>query len=89
MTAILLYGTTEHSAALHHEVPIVIGDDFAFVLGKDTTWIQASRLEADRIAACRPGATLLDVHELGFTELSESGISRAQLGDEFGVARRS
>jgi Xaa-Pro aminopeptidase len=79
VTAILLYGTTEHNAALRHEVPVVIGDDFAFVLGEDTTWIQASQLEADRIAACRPDATLIDVDELGFKELSESGISRAQL----------
>jgi Xaa-Pro aminopeptidase len=79
VTAILLYGTNEHNAALRHEVPIVIGDDFALVLGEDTTWIQASRLEADRLAACRPDATLLDVHELGFKELSESGICRAQL----------
>jgi len=57
--------------------------------GEDTTWIQASRLEADRLAACRPDATLLDVHELGFKELSESGISRAQLELELAATPHS
>jgi Xaa-Pro aminopeptidase len=79
VTAILLYGSTEHNPALRHEVPIEIGDELVFAVDDGRSWIQASRLEAKRIAACRPDATLIDDHELGFKELAESGISRAQL----------
>src|SRR5919204_1609081 len=75
-TNLLLYGDTERSAALRHEIPIAILDPFVYVQVDGRTFIEASSLERDRMAAVRPDAELLDPMELGFHELLESGMSR-------------
>ena len=78
-TNLLLYGDTERSAALRHEIPIAILDPFVYVQVDGRTFIEASSLERDRMAAARPDAELIDPMELGFHELLESGMSRDEV----------
>src|SRR5947207_688938 len=79
MANLLLSGDTERSAALRHEIPIVIIDSFVYVQADGRTFIEASSIERDRLAAARPDAELLDDTELGFHELLESGLSRDEV----------
>lgn len=79
MGALILYGDTERSPSMRHELPVAIGDPFVLAVDDERTWIMCSLLERDRVAACRPDAELLDIGELGFYELLESGISRDEL----------
>lgn len=74
----MLYGDTQTSPALRHEVPVAIGDPFLLVVDGDHTWILASSLEASRVAAARPDAELYAYESLGLQELRERGLS----GDE-------
>src|SRR3984957_14113102 len=79
MPDLLLYADTERNPALRHEIPISIGDPFLYaeVAGRRyaVTWIG----ERDRIAATSPDIQLIDVDELGFTELLKSGMTRDEL----------
>jgi len=70
MPALILYGDTEHSASMRHEVPISIGDPFLVVVEGERTWISCSSLERERLVACRPDAELLD-YEGGCERLTE------------------
>ncbi len=79
MTALLLYGDTEHSAALRHEVPMAIVDPFLYAEAGGRTWIMSSTLEGQRLASCRPDAELLDIDELGLRELLGRGLNRSQV----------
>lgn len=74
MSGLLLYGDTEHCAALRHEVPIAILDPFLYAEHDDRTWILSSSLEAGRLAQCRPDAELIDSNELGRLELLNGGL---------------
>ncbi len=78
-TGMLLYGDTEHSAAMRHEVPITIGDPFLYAESDGGAWIMSSSLEARRLAGCRPDATLLDAGELGLLELLRTAMSREEV----------
>jgi Xaa-Pro aminopeptidase len=77
--ALILYGDTERSPTMRHEVPIAIGDPFLVAVSGERSWISCFSLERERVAACRPDAELLDLAELGFHELLESGLSRHEL----------
>ena len=79
MSALILYGDSERNPSMRHELPVAIGDPFVLAVDGERTWIMCSMLERDRVAACRPDAELLDIGELGFYELLESGISRDEL----------
>ena len=46
------------------------------------TWIMSSSLEGARLAQVRPDAELIDVDDLGLTELVESGLSYEQVDVE-------
>jgi Xaa-Pro aminopeptidase len=76
---LLLYGDTERNAALRHEIPVAIVDPLLYVQMDGRTFIQASSLERDRLAAARPDAELISEAELGFHELLDSGISRDEV----------
>src|SRR5918911_1276482 len=78
-TNLLLFGDTERSAAMRHEIPIAILDPFVYVQTDGRTFIEASSIERDRLAAARPDAELIDDTELGFYELLESGMSRDEV----------
>jgi Xaa-Pro aminopeptidase len=79
VTDLLLYGDTETSAALRHEVPIGIGDPFLYAEVNGRAFIESSALEAARLRRARPDAELIDMAELGFAELRESGLEREQV----------
>src|SRR6266581_709981 len=75
MPGLILYGDTERSAALRHEIPIAIVDPLLYAELDGRAFIEASLLERDRLAAVRPDADLIDIAELGFHELIASGIT--------------
>lgn len=82
MTGLLLYGDTEHSAALRHEVPIAIVDPFLYAEDEGRAWIMSSNLERQRLAGCRPDAELLEIDELGLRELVDRGLKRNEINLE-------
>lgn len=69
----LIYGDSERSAALRHEVPIAIIDEFLFARIDDVPHVMVSVIERDRVAAALPEAKLYDLNDLGLPELRESG----------------
>ncbi|MGH2892463.1 MAG: M24 family metallopeptidase [Solirubrobacteraceae bacterium] len=76
MPALLLYGDTERSPALRHEVPVPIGDGLLFAQVDGRIAILTSWLERDRIAAVLPRAEILEFNELGMRTLVEDGMTR-------------
>jgi Xaa-Pro aminopeptidase len=77
---LLLYGDTERSAALRHEIPIAIGDPLLYAEVDGRRVIVASSLERNRLEEAVPDAKLIDDDEdLGFLELLRSGISRDEV----------
>ena len=87
MPALLLYGDTERSPAVRHEIPVAIGDGLLFAEVDGRTTILTSWLERDRIAAVLPDAEMLDFVDLGMRALVEDGMSR--LGAEREVVLRA
>ncbi|MGO9821315.1 MAG: M24 family metallopeptidase [Solirubrobacteraceae bacterium] len=79
MTNLLLYGDTERSAALRHEIPITIIDPFFYAEVDGRVYVTANPIERDRTAAARPDAELLELVDLGFYELMRSGMSRPEV----------
>jgi Xaa-Pro aminopeptidase len=72
---VLIYGDTERSATLRHEVPIAIGDPFLYLEAQGRRVILTNVLERDRIAAVLPEAELLLPEALGMAELIAQGLS--------------
>jgi Xaa-Pro aminopeptidase len=79
MSDLLFYGDTDRSAAMRHELPIVIGDPFLLGIVDGRTHIMASGLERSRIAKALPDAVLHDIVELGFYDLLKSGKGREEV----------
>ena len=75
MSDLLFYGDTQSSAVMRHELPVTIGDPFLLAIVGGRLHVMASNLERDRVAAAVPDATILDIADLGFYELLESGMS--------------
>jgi Xaa-Pro aminopeptidase len=82
MTGLLLYGDTERSASLRHEIPLAIGDPFLFAEVDGRQYVLTSHLEAPRLKRTLPDAELLDYFALGYKELVERGMSRVEAGRE-------
>ena len=76
MPALLLYGDTERSPSMRHEVPIAIGDGLLFAEVDGRTAILTSWLERDRIRAVLPDAEILEFYDLGMRALVEEGMTR-------------
>ncbi len=87
MPALLLYGDTERSPALRHEIPVAIGDGLLFADIDGRTAILTSWLERHRIAAVLPGAEILEFNDLGMRALIEDGMGRTEAERE--VVRRA
>ena len=79
---LLLYGDTERSAALRHELPIAIGDALLFAEVDRQRYVLTSHLERDRVARALPEAELLDYFALGFKEFVDRGLSFTEAGRE-------
>jgi Xaa-Pro aminopeptidase len=82
MRGLLLYGDTERSAALRHEIPIPIGDPFLFAEIDGRQYVLTSPLERGRLRRVLPDAELLDYFALGYKELVEGGMSFVEAGRE-------
>jgi Xaa-Pro aminopeptidase len=78
--ALLIYGDTERSAALRHELPLAIGDPFLYAVVDGSRHVMVNSLERERVAAAAPDAILHDARELGFYELiNETEMSREEI----------
>ena len=80
--ALLLYGDTVRSAALRHELPIVVIDPFLLGVVDGRHHVMVSSLERERVAAALPEAELHDVRDLGFYELLDGELSRDEVNLE-------
>src|SRR3954452_1566868 len=85
VAALLLYGDTERSAAMRHEVPLAIGDPFLFIQNDGAPLILTNALERDptarerdRAAGVGRGAGRVLMNELGFLELVRGGLRREE-----------
>ena len=78
MPGVLLYGDTERSAAMRHEIPLAIIDPLLFAEVDGRRVVLTSILERDRVARALPDAELLDYFELGWKELVGGGMSWAE-----------
>jgi Xaa-Pro aminopeptidase len=82
MRGLLLFGDTERSAALRHEIPIAIIDSLLFAEVDGRQYVLTSHLESDRIKRALPDAELLDYFALGYKELVDGGMSFSEAGRE-------
>jgi Xaa-Pro aminopeptidase len=86
MPPLLLYGDTERSPALRHELPLAIMDPLLFIELAGRKFVLTSFLERTRIQAVLPEAEILDYLDFGFRELRQSGLSHQEVEREV-VAR--
>jgi Xaa-Pro aminopeptidase len=79
---LLLFGDTDRSAAMRHEVPVGIGDPFLFAEVDGRRYVLTTGLEEDRIRRALPDVEILDYFDLGYREFVESGMTMAEAGRE-------
>src|SRR5262245_7028863 len=79
MTDFLFYGDTGRSAAMRHELPIVIVDPFLLGIVGGRLHVLASPIERTRIEEAAPDAVLHHIADLGWRELRETGIGLHEL----------
>ena len=71
---ILIFGDTERSAELRHEVPAAIGDPFLYGEHRGRAFVVASQLEEPDVRRVRPDVEFLDYTHLGVDELLADGL---------------
>jgi Xaa-Pro aminopeptidase len=86
---ILIYGDTESSAALRHEVPLGIGDPFLYLETDGRRAVVTNALEDARLARAIPSLERLLIEALGGDELVAEGLSRAEIELELAVRAAS
>jgi Xaa-Pro aminopeptidase len=77
VSTLMLFGDTERSAALRHEIPITIIDALLWVEIDGRPVVLTSQLEHARIARLLPEAEMLDFFAFGMRELRQQGLSIA------------
>ncbi len=82
---VLIWGDTERSPTLRHEVPLAIGDAFLYLETNGRRAVLTNALEDERIARAAPQVERLLGEDLGRDELIEAGLSRDQLDRELCV----
>jgi len=82
MRGLLLYGDTERSAALRHEIPLAILDALLFAEVEGQRYVLTTRLESDRVKEALPGAEVLDYFALGYKEFVADGMSQGEASRE-------
>jgi Xaa-Pro aminopeptidase len=75
----LIFGDTERSPALRHEIPVAIGDPFLYVEHDGRRIVLTNVLERDRIARAVPDAELVLGTELGLDGLIAAGLPYAEI----------
>jgi Xaa-Pro aminopeptidase len=82
---VLIWGDTETSPALRHEVPVDIGDPFLYLESDGRRAVVTSALEEARIAGAAPDLELVMTDELGRDELIAEGRSWIAIEQELCV----
>jgi Xaa-Pro aminopeptidase len=77
--AVLIWGDTERSPAMRHEIPLAIGDPFLYAELDGRRIVLTNVLERDRIARAVPDAELVLQDELGRDELIAAGLPWAEI----------
>jgi Xaa-Pro aminopeptidase len=75
MSALLLFGDTESSAALRHEIPLGVMDPLLFAEIDGRRVVLTSILERARMTRAVPDAEVLDFFAFGFKDLVKGGLS--------------
>ena len=83
--SVLIYGDTERSPALRHEVPLVIGDPFLYLEAHGRRVVLTNALEDARIARAAPNLERVLVDALGADELITEGRSAFWIEQELCV----
>jgi Xaa-Pro aminopeptidase len=76
---VLVYGDTERSPAMRHEIPVTIGDPFLYVEAGGRRVALTNSLERDRLARAVPDIELVVGEELGIDELIAAGLPRHEI----------
>jgi Xaa-Pro aminopeptidase len=76
---VLIYGDTETSATLRHEVPLAIVDPFLYLEADGRRALVTTAMEEARIARAAPDLERLLVESLGEDELLADGRTRAEV----------
>ena len=79
---VLIYGDTERSPELRHEVPLTIIDPFLYMETDGRRAVLTNALEEARIAEAAPSIERLLGEKLGRDDLIAGGCSRAQVDQE-------
>jgi Xaa-Pro aminopeptidase len=79
---VLIYGDTQTSAVLRHEVPLAIVDPFLYLEADGRRAVLTSALEETRIADCMPDVECLLVDALGWEQLRDEGRTRREIERE-------
>jgi Xaa-Pro aminopeptidase len=82
---ILIWGDTERSPALRHEIPLAIGDPFLYLETDGRRIVLTNPLEDERISRAAPDVERILRTELGSDELIASGLSREEIELELPV----
>jgi Xaa-Pro aminopeptidase len=82
---VLVWGDTESSPTLRHEVPVDIGDPFLYLESDGRRVVVTSALEEFRIARAAPDLERLLIDDLGRDELIAEGRSMIEIDQELCV----
>ena len=85
MTTLLLFGDTERSPAIRHEVPVAIMDPLLFAESDGRKYVLTSWLERERIKRVLPAVEILDYFAYGYKELVRGGRSYVDAEREVAV----
>jgi len=70
---VLIYGDSETTPALRHEVPVSVPDPFLYMESGERRAVLTSALDETRIAAAAPGVECLLIDAFGWSELRGEG----------------
>jgi Xaa-Pro aminopeptidase len=79
---VLIYGDTERSSTMRHEIPLAIGDPFLYVEAGGRRVVLTNSLERDRLARAVPDVELVLTDEVGRDELIAAGVPPHELALE-------
>jgi len=79
---VLIYGSSETSPSLRHEIPLAIVDPFLYLEAEGRRAVLTNPLEDSRIARAAPGVECLLDDALGLWELIAEGRSRTEIDQE-------
>ncbi len=81
----LLWGDTERSAALRHEVPLAIIDPLLFAEVDGRRYVLTNTLEIERVRRAVPDTEVLDFERMGMKDLVREGMSYSEAEREIVV----